>query len=110
AVMSCYNQEINSDECAGPLYSFAIRDALYHFSDHLPVTIQVETTQTLSTNDYVFQRPIEFIDGNVIDHTLQLKINNHSASNQTLNVYDNLGKLIKTINTKNSLYIYEDMS
>ena len=110
AEVSCYNQEINSEECAGSLYSFAMRDALYHFSDHLPVTIQLQTTQSLSMPEYVYQKPIEFIGSNIIKHTLHLKINNQSASNQTLNVYDNIGKLIKTINTKNSLYIYEDMS
>ena len=110
AVVSCYNQEINSVECAGSLYSFPMRDALYHFSDHLPVTIQLQTTQSLSISEYALERPIEFIGSNIIKHTLQLKINNQSASNQTLNVYDNIGKLIKTINTKNSLYIYDDMS
>lgn len=34
----------------------------------------------------------------------------NSVSNQTLKVYDSLGNLTKTINTKISIYINEDMS
>lgn len=44
----------------------------------------------------------------MMDNTLQLKINNPSISNQNLNVYDNFGKLVKTIDTKNSLSINKD--
>lgn len=40
--------------------------------------------------------------------TIKIQINH--ISNQTLNVYDSLGKLIKTINTKNSIYLNEDVS
>ncbi len=46
----------------------------------------------------------------MMNNTLQLKINNPSISYQTLNVYDNFGKLVRTINTKNSLSINEDNS
>ncbi|MEZ4793734.1 MAG: hypothetical protein R2783_09810, partial [Gelidibacter sp.] len=108
--VTCFNREINSADCAGPEYSFAIRDALYNFSDHLPVTLLLETNQSLGTNEFEVQQPIEFIGSNMVDHTLKLKLNNSLLSNQTLNVYDSLGKLIKTINTKNSIYINEDMS
>jgi hypothetical protein len=106
----CFNREINSTDCAGPEYGYVIRDALYNFSDHLPVTIQLETTQTLSINEFGSHQLIEFVGSNIIDNTLQLKINNNLISNQTLNVYDSFGKLIKTINTKNSVYIHENIS
>jgi hypothetical protein len=108
--VACFNREINSSDCAGPDYSFSIRDALYNFSDHLPVTLQLETNQSLGTNELAAQLPIKFIGGNLIDNTLQLQLNNNQIYNQTLNVYDNLGKLVKTINTKNSIYINEDVS
>lgn len=108
--VQCFNQAINSNECAGSDYSLSIREALYNFSDHLPVTLQLETTQSLSIDEFMVQQPIEFNGSNIISNTLQLKINNNSLSNQTLNVYDSLGKLIKTINTKNSIYINEDVS
>ena len=109
-VVSCFNREINSTDCEGPDYSFNIRNALYNFSDHLPVTLQLETTQSLSTTEFIPQEPIVFIGGNVIDDVLRLKIDSHILSNQTLKVYDSFGKLIKTINTKNSIYINEDIS
>ena len=110
AVASCFNREINSMECGGGIYSFPIRDALYNFSDHLPVTIELETSQTLGTNEFVWQQPLEFIEGNMVETTLRLKFNNQSISNQTLNVYDSLGKQVKVINTHNSMYINEDIS
>ncbi len=106
----CFNRAINSSDCAGQFYSYPIRDALYNFSDHLPVTLELETDQTLSSNAFVLQQPIEFLGSNMIDNVLQLKVNNNFISNQTLIVYDNIGKLIKTINIKNSIYINEDMS
>ena len=107
---SCFNQEINSTNCDGSDFSFSIRNALYNFSDHLPVTIELQTNQTLGINDYAFQQPIEFINGNMINSILSLKIQPEFISNQTLYVYDSIGKLIKTINTKNSIYINEDIS
>ena len=107
---NCFNQEINSIDCAGSDYSFTIRDALYNFSDHLPVTLQLQTTQSLSIDDVAIVSPIEFVYGNMIDDLLVLKVHPEFISNQTLNVYDSIGKLIKTINTKNSIYINEDMS
>ncbi|MGJ8593748.1 MAG: hypothetical protein ACSHXF_14450 [Aquaticitalea sp.] len=108
--VSCLNRAINSTNCAGFDYSFAIRDALYNFSDHLPVTIELETTHTLSVDDYNVLQPITFLNGNMLKKNLQLRINDPSLTNQTLNVYDSFGKLIKTINAKNSIYIKEDIS
>jgi len=67
----CYNDDINDPECAGADYNFAIRDALYFMSDHLPVTVTLETTETLSLPDAVSQR-FEIIGGTIIDDELQI--------------------------------------
>ncbi|MDP5081589.1 MAG: hypothetical protein NWP87_02955, partial [Winogradskyella sp.] len=51
---SCYNSSINSANCGTSTseFSFAIRDALHNFSDHLPVTLTLATDATLlSVND-----------------------------------------------------------
>lgn len=110
ANVNCYNQEINSENCSGADFSFELRDALYNFSDHLPVTLQLETNQSLSTQEYVLQETLKFMDSNVISHTLRLKINANSINNQNLNIYNSLGQLVKTIKTQNSIYINEDTS
>lgn len=110
ANVNCYNQEINSENCAGPDFSFALRDALYNFSDHLPVTLQLETSQSLNTHEVVLQKTIQFMGSNVISHTLRLKINSSALNNQNLNIYNTLGQLVKTIKTQNSIYINEDTS
>lgn len=51
-VSSCYNRRIDSDDCAGDLFSLELRKALHDFSDHLPVTLSLESSSNLlSVND-----------------------------------------------------------
>lgn len=106
----CFNQAINSTQCEGGLFSFELRDALHNFSDHLPVTLLLETDATLGIETLTTQSTIQFIDGNLVHDILKLKLNNNLTANQTLYVYDSIGRLIKTINTNNSIYINEDIS
>lgn len=47
---NCLNNEINSSNCDGVEFSFELRNALYNFSDHLPVTMQLQTNQSLSNS------------------------------------------------------------
>jgi hypothetical protein len=108
---NCWNREINSNNCAGSNFSSTIRNALYNFSDHLPVTIQLQTNETLlSINDFAFQNAIEIIGSNIINDRLNLKVNPNMAFNKTISIYNNLGQVIQTIDIKNSLTISVDTS
>jgi endonuclease/exonuclease/phosphatase family metal-dependent hydrolase len=107
--IQCYNQAINSSDCAGTDYSAFIREALHNFSDHLPVTLELQTNQSLSLEDFSEITAIQFSGSNVINNVLKLKLN-PSAQLKTLIINNNLGQVIKTISVKNSLYLEENMS
>ncbi|WP_456442746.1 endonuclease/exonuclease/phosphatase family protein [Psychroserpens sp.] len=109
ANVQCYNQAINSSDCDGVDYSSFIRNALHNFSDHLPVTLELQTNQSLSLEEFTTITAMQFIGSNVINDVLKLKIN-PLAQLKTLTINNNLGQVIKTISVKNSLYIEENMS
>ena len=109
ANLQCYNQAINSSECDGDDYSAFIRNALHNFSDHLPVTLELQTNQTLSLEEITTITAIQFIGSNVIKDVLKLKMNPLAQLN-TVTINNNLGQIIKTITVKNSLYLEENIS
>lgn len=107
--IDCYNQAINSSDCAGSEYSFIIRDALHNFSDHLPVTLELQTNQTLSTEQFTQRTALAFMGSNVISDVLKLRLDS-SSQIKTLSINNSLGQVIKTIYVKNALYIEENIS
>lgn len=108
--LNCFNQEINSSNCSGTDFSFDIRNALYNFSDHLPVTLQFQTNQSLSTPEYALENNITFVNGNLLNNTLKLKVNFDIKISQNLNIYNTLGQKVKTIAINNSTLITQDIS
>lgn len=108
ANVNCYNQEIISNNCAADGdpnttdYSASIREALYNFSDHLPVTLQIQANQQfLSIPEYTTSNYYEIIGTNVISNTLNLQTNNQSFTNKQLNIFNTLGQLVRTIPLNN---------
>ena len=111
ANVTCFNQEINSSDCDGANFSLTIRDALYNFSDHLPVTIEIETNQSLlSVPEFVSTSTFEIIGTNVIQNTLKLRVNNQLLTTKKLEIFNTLGQLIQTINLEHSEDIITDVS
>ncbi len=106
---SCYNQAINSSDCAGAEYSTSIRNALHDFSDHLPVTLELETNQSLSLESFELSDNISIVGSNLISDILKLKLH-PSSQIETLSIRNHLGQLIKTLSVKNSLYLEENVS
>ena len=90
--IDCYNNNINSTNCSGPTYSQSIRDALYYFSDHLPVTLTLETNKALlSTKTVELKNGITIEGSNLVDNYLYLKI--HPELNiKRLTIYNILGQ------------------
>jgi hypothetical protein len=109
ANINCFNQAINSSDCAGAEYAFIIRDALHNFSDHLPVTLELETNQTLSIEEFTPITAVAFMGSNVVSNVLKLKLNPLSQI-KTLSINNSLGQVIKTIYVKNALYVEENIS
>ncbi len=95
---NCYNSYVSNSNCSGA-FSQNLRTAIYNFSDHLPVVMEIETPEnTLSTNNIL--NPISFISKNVILENIQIKINSSITIN-TIKVYNQLGQKVKEIATTN---------
>lgn len=110
---NCYNQAINSSACGGASdeFSQSIRNTLHNFSDHLPVTLEIQTDETLNTETFTANiDAIKFVGTNIISNSIKLKVNNQSLNINQLNIYNSLGQLVKTISLKNSIYINKDIS
>ncbi len=103
ANVQCYNQEINSSDCSGSDYSFFIRDALYNFSDHLPVLLELETNQTLSTPEFVLTKGISIKGTNVVDNEVQLEIAPELVNDMSVEIYNSYGQLVQRMNVNSSL-------
>lgn len=105
---NCYNSEINSSDCAGSDFSVTIRNALYTMSDHLPVTIELQTTESLSVNDVSYINGIKIVGSNVIADHLNISIINSDIIELT--IYNTLGQSIKEIKINNRSSLSIDVS
>ncbi|WP_397363080.1 T9SS type A sorting domain-containing protein [Olleya sp. R77988] len=97
--VNCWNSAINSTDCSGALFSESIRESLHNFSDHLPVTLNIETNQNfLSIPEVSIAQPnFEIIGTNMVTNTIEIKINNQPTFTTNLNIYNTLGQIIKTV-------------
>ena len=99
-LISCWNKAINSSECetSGSQFSYILRNHLHNFSDHLPVTLSLETDASfLSVNEFDTIAKLS-LDSNIIRETLT--INYHlNSGNESLIIYNNLGQKVKTFQT-----------
>jgi len=106
---NCYNQSINSSNCAGSEFSVDIRTALYNFSDHLPVTLELQTNQTLGLPEISMQKSWSIVGSNIIDDILKIEVNTTLAQHSEWIIFDSLGRVIKTVDVNNSL-VFIDVS
>jgi hypothetical protein len=107
---SCYNENINSTNCSGPTFSQSIRDALYYFSDHLPVTLTLETNKTLlSTKTVVLKNAITIEGSNLISNYLTLKIHPKLNTNR-ITIYNILGQKMEEFQVENRNFVKLDVS
>jgi hypothetical protein len=96
---ACYNSAINSSNCAisSSQFSFEIRDALHNFSDHLPVTLTLETDATL-LNVNTVNLPSKFmLEHTIIKNTLTIVLDTNELYHEELIIYNSVGQRIKTL-------------
>ncbi|MBO3116441.1 T9SS type A sorting domain-containing protein [Winogradskyella sp. DF17] len=102
---ACYNSAINSSACAIPSsqFSFEIRDALHNFSDHLPVTVELETDATLLGIDDRTLNQVAFLRETLVDNKLTLLNTDFKLSNRNIVIYNGLGQRVMDVefNTEN---------
>lgn len=95
---NCFNSDINSPDCSGTLYSDSIREALYYMSDHLPVTVELQTNEVLNTTDYVSNDlEIKFSNGNYLEHTLNINVNISKKNIGELFIFNSLGQKVASV-------------
>ncbi len=93
---NCYNSFVSSATCTGN-YSQTLRNALYQFSDHLPIALEIETPEnTLSTSNY---RAIAFTNSNIVTDNLSIKI---PSNIKYIVILNQLGQIVKKISTFNN--------
>lgn len=100
---NCFNEEINSSDCSGPDFDSTIRNELYLMSDHLPVTVELQTNEQLLTIDeVVIIKPLSFEGSNVVDDILRLRINPKVAANsERILIYNALGQILSKVDIRN---------
>jgi len=92
---NCYNSFVSNASCSGE-FSKELRDAQYQFSDHLPITLDLELAKTLS-----FQKTatIKFLNSNVVKYFLSIQISNQNV--KMITIYNHLGQKVKSIEINN---------
>jgi hypothetical protein len=93
---NCYNSEINSSNLSGSDYNLTIRNALYYISNHLPVTLELQTNKTLSSKEVLVKENIKIEGSNIINDILRLRVKNNLELN-SLSVYNVLGQKVEEI-------------
>ncbi len=90
----CFNQEINSNECSGTKFDQAIREVLYLMSDHLPVTLSLETSESLSIDEYNIDNTFRIIGSNLVSERLHIGLEPHNVKSRTFSIYNYLGQQV----------------
>ncbi len=99
---TCRNRRINSSDCDGPLFSFEVRDALHNFSDHLPVTVSLETDASLLTVEENLVSNKLLLKKTLISGELIIYVDTPQLFNRDLIIYNSIGQNVKTFTTNSS--------
>ena len=100
--LSCFNQALNTNACAGAEFDANIREALYFMSDHLPVTLTLESAAPLAAQTYNLNELVQFVGGNIAGNSLRLRLEPDLANYaDTLIVMNLLGQELEVLQIDN---------
>ncbi|WP_397445902.1 T9SS type A sorting domain-containing protein [Polaribacter sp. R77954] len=101
---NCYNSYISNTSCTGT-YSQELRNALYQFSDHLPIVMSLETpVNTLSLEK---NNPISFSNANIVKNSITLALKEKAKS---IIIYNQLGQVVYQQKNSNTVALKIDTS
>ena len=104
-LVSCYNQAINSSDCGDndstDEYSMAIREALHIMSDHLPVVMQLQTDQNLSTESFNVTNAFEINGSTIVSEWLELQFDPIKLNAKSIHIFNTLGQKVDSYSIKN---------
>lgn len=107
---NCFDKSINSEDCSGE-YSFELRDDLYWMSDHTPVVMQFETTQTFLSKPVYVQKPMMWFNSpNYGNSYIELGINPQQLNSENIYIYNLLGQQVRSITIGEQENILLDIS
>ncbi|WP_179352021.1 T9SS type A sorting domain-containing protein [Winogradskyella vidalii] len=109
---SCWNKAINSLDCEtiGSQFSYELRNALHNFSDHLPVTLSLETDATFLDIEEFQQLSGMRLEVTTVKQNLVVNIDSVDLYNQRLTIYNNLGQRIKSFQMNSDAKQYFNVS
>ena len=91
---NCYNSFVSNTTCTGE-FSQNLRNALFIFSDHLPIVLELENQQNILSN-YTYVKKLNF---SIKHQELKLKIDKNIKE---IKIYNTLGKVVFTSKNINS--------
>ncbi len=91
---NCYNSFVSNTTCTGE-FSQNLRNALFNFSDHLPIVLELENQQNILSN-YTYVKKLNF---SIKHQELKLKIDKNIKE---IKIYNTLGKVVFTSKNINS--------
>jgi len=91
---NCYNSFVSNTSCTGE-FSQNLRNALFNFSDHLPIVLELENQQNILSN-YIYVKKLNF---SIKHQELKLKIDKNIKE---IKIYNTLGKVVFTSKNINS--------
>lgn len=94
----CLNKDVNDTASVG-VYSQTLRNQLYNMSDHMPVVMQFQVNENLSTKEVSMKPLMWFESSNKTDSELYVGVNLDllKSTQTTLSIYNTLGELVTSI-------------
>lgn len=96
----CMDKDVKDPSCTG-IYSQTLRNNLFNMSDHLPVVMQFQINEPLSTVSYSKKSMMWFESSNITDANIHLGIDVTVNPNNQLTIYNTLGQIVQTIEIRN---------
>lgn len=96
----CYNRAINSGDCSGSEFSLTMRQSLHNFSDHLPVTLTLETPQLLSVSEIHQKTAFSLYKTLILNGIIQVQHENIAV--KEFKIINQLGQVIHTFSANTS--------
>lgn len=100
---NCYNSFVSNTECTGE-FSQSLRNALFNFSDHLPIALELESNKNTLSVTY---HPVSILTSNYVTDYLSLKVDKLVRN---LEIYNTLGQLVYQIDNNKTSKIEIDVS
>jgi len=95
---NCFNNDVRSSDCIGD-FSQVLRNDLYQMSDHLPVVMELQTSENiiLASEDFNLEQNIIRLEKTIVTTEVKLDVDSDTSFPVTIEIYNSIGqKLLET--------------